>query len=126
MWVLLTTILVRPRQTIGSIVTESRSRVVVPLVLLATASAVMRDVRGDGGARRGAESSGRSVGPGDGLGCALGSEPLLDLARRSDSDFFAAGAAHRDRRIPDIPPLVMPRVVRYREPGPPVRSASAG
>src|SRR5437660_12088161 len=45
MWVLLTTILVRPRQTIGSIVTESRSRVVVPLVLLATASAVIRDVR---------------------------------------------------------------------------------
>src|SRR2546422_4658066 len=45
MWVLLTTILVRPRQTIRSIVTESRSRVVVPLVLLATASAVIRDVR---------------------------------------------------------------------------------
>src|ERR1700737_1569976 len=45
MWALLATILVRPRQTIRSIVTESPSRPIVPLVLLATASAVIRDVR---------------------------------------------------------------------------------
>jgi hypothetical protein len=45
MWVPLATILVRPRQTIRSIVTESRSGIVVPLVLLATVSALIRDVR---------------------------------------------------------------------------------
>ena len=45
MWALLAMILVRPRQTIRSIVTESRSRAIVPLVLLATASAAIRDVR---------------------------------------------------------------------------------
>jgi hypothetical protein len=45
MWALLATILVRPRQTIRSIVTESRSRAIALLVLLATASAVIRDVR---------------------------------------------------------------------------------
>jgi Yip1 domain len=42
----LATILIRPRQTIRSIVAESRSSLVVlPLVLLATASSVIRDVR---------------------------------------------------------------------------------
>lgn len=42
----LATILIRPRQTIRSIVTKSRSSLVVlPLVLFATASSVIRDVR---------------------------------------------------------------------------------
>lgn len=45
MWALLATILARPRQTMRSILTESPSRAIVPLVLLATASAVLRDVR---------------------------------------------------------------------------------
>src|ERR1700682_5497501 len=45
MWALLATILARPRQKIRSILTESPSRAIVPLVLLATASAGLRHVR---------------------------------------------------------------------------------